>query len=469
MSAGAQQGSKWLVVIPDGGLSWHLWCVDFILTYLTDQELLVLDLRDFSLRRRNSKLRRFFKAIYRKNTVDSLIRSVSKKNAIEFVTPRSSQLLPSTHTKYHLENSISFRNGLDSEYFEEVGERVLNESLLSQRTLKKAKNVYDEVSSITQQLLMTRGINRVVTPGGRTLVPAACIAIAKNFGVDITILESNNNSSVGYTQLPANYRSNTDFLKSEISRAWKEGGTSKYSTAEKYLEDKLNRSNTDASNFSHNFDVIFNLQNETHEKTAAIFVTSAFEFESFVPSQISGDLGREHQKKQVQAFCDIAKESGYRLILRGHPPSLGRESLFAMEDVDWYDFCRKNEITYLASNSKVDSQYLMKNASLNAVYVSSAAIESILLGAQTIILGNAEFSNLVPELCAFDENEIKNRIANLHRKTQLEQLYPYAYFMSGYGTEIASVTVSSQNSITYNGAQLDAPRFKSLDKILARK
>ncbi len=469
MSTGAQQVSKWLVVIPEGGLSWYLWCIDFILTHSSHQELVVLDLRDLSLRRRNPRLRRLLKSMYRKNTVDSLIHSVLKQNGIELVTLRSSRLLPSTHTKFHLENSISFRNGLDSEYFEEVGERVLSESLLSQRTLKKAKSVYDEVSSITQQLLMTSGINRVVTPGGRTLVPAACIAIAKKFGVDITILESNNNSSVGYTQLPANYRSNTDFLKSEISKAWNEGGTSKYSIAEKYLEDKLNRSNTDASNFSHNFDVIFNLQNETHEKTAAIFVTSAFEFESFVPSQISGDLGREHQKKQVQAFCDIAKESGYRLILRGHPPSLGRESLFAMEDMDWSDFCRKNEVTYLASNSRVDSQYLMKNASLNAVYVSSAAIESILLGAQTIILGNAEYSNLVPELCAFDENEIKNRLANLNRETQLEQLYPYAYFMSGYGTEIANVTVSSQNTIIYNGAQLDTPRFKAIDKILAMK
>ena len=468
MALEAQKESKCLVVIPDGGLSWYLWCIDFIYIFSKFQKIVVLDLRQFSLRRKNNRLTSFLRGVHRKNTVDKLIKRISEWDSVEYVKTRDVELTHFASTKYHLLYSNSFKNGLDSEYFEEAGERVLNESQLSTKTILKAKQVYDAVSEVTSQLIITRGINRLIIPGGRTLIPAACITIAKSLGIQATILESNNGGGFGYSEYPTNFRSNTDFLKSEIDRKWNEGDSSKYSIARKYLEDKLKGENTDGSNFSHSFDVIYNLQNQKVDRTAVIFVTSGFEFESFVDSHIPGEVGRDHQKAMVQIFCQIAKQAGYNLILRGHPPRQGRELLFATEDPEWDNFCVKNEITFLPSNSRVDSQHLMKQSSLNVVYASSAAIESILLGSQTIILGNAEFANLLPELCAFDEHEIRVRLSSLNRETKLEQIYPYAYFMSAHGTEISDLTVSNQGDVIYKGKHIDAPRFKTLTKFLGR-
>jgi hypothetical protein len=464
MSLVAKEESKWVVVIPEGGLSWHLWCIDFICNSSSSQDIIVLDLRDFSLRGKNAHLARFLRGFYRRNTVDVILQRAINSISVEYVRPRESLSTNLATEEFHITNSVSFKNGLDSEYFEEAGERILKESQLNAKTLSRAKKVYDDVSGVIFQLLQSRKVSRLIIPGGRTLIPAACIAIAKTLGVQATILESNNNSGFGYRENPTNYRSNTDFLKSEMDSKWSNGDVLKYGVARKYLEDKLGRVNTDGTNYSHSFDLIYNLPSDEGEKTAVIFVTSAYEFESFVGSHLPGDLGRDHQFQIVQTFCRIAKQAGFHLFLRGHPPISGRESLFAMEDLEWADFCYRNEITYLDSNSKVDSQHLMKQASLNVVYASSAAIESILLGSQTLILGNTEFAHLVPELCAFDAREIERRLANLERETEAAQLYPYAYFMSGHGTEIPGVTISDRNLVYFNGKQVDAPRFAILEK-----
>ncbi len=468
MSSEAQEESKWLVIIPEGGLSWHLWCIDFIHNSSINHNIVVLDLRNFSLRRNQNCLTKILRKLYRVNTVDNLIKRLSTLDSVQYIKPRRDGSNDFVDEKFHLTNSISFKNGLDSEYFEEVGERVFTESQLSSGTLLLAKQVYDEVSAATYQLLKAREITRLIVPGGRTLIPAACIAIANNLGVESTILESNNSGSFGYRENPSNYRSNTDFLKSEIDSKWSNGDDAKYCAARKYLEDKLTRVNRDATNYSHSFDVIYDIQSHEVERTAVIFVTSAYEFELFVDSHTPGDLGRDHQIRMMQSFCRIAKENGYRLILRGHPPIAGRESLFAMEDRQWADFCIKNEITYLDSNSRVDSQFLMKQSSLNVVYASSAAIESVLLGSQTMILGNAEFAHLLPELCAFNENEIRNRFSNLYKESNPDQLLPYAYFMTGHGTEISEVSTTNRNSIFYDGKQVDAPRLQILAKILKK-
>ena len=399
--------------------------------------------------------------------MDRLLQRSTTLASVQYFKPKYAASNNLVTEKFHLTNSISFKNGLDSEYFEEVGERVVNESQLRSETLELAKKVYDEVSAATHQLLKSGEITRLIVPGGRTLIPAACIAVANNFGVESTILESNGMGSFGYCENPTNYRSNTDFLKSEMDSQWSNGDATKYSTARKYLEDKLTRVNTDSSNYSHSFDVIYDIQSDD-ERSAVIFVTSAYEFELFADSYTPGDLGRDHQIKMVQLFCKVAKEKGYRLILRGHPPIVGRESLFAMEDRQWADFCIKNEITYLDSNSRVDSQRLMMQSSLNVVYVSSAGIESLLLGSQTMILGNAEYAHLVPELCAFDESGIRSRLSNLKIDTKIDRLLPNAYFMAGHGTEISEVTITNRNSILYEGKQVDAPRFQIFRKFLKK-
>lgn len=456
-----------LVIIPDGGLSWHLWCMDYIRKAAqSNQDIVVLDLREFKLDSRKPRRNGILSHIYRRNKISSLVDKLSELPKVEFVRANALDWKRFTRLEYHKKNSKSFRNGLDSEYFEMVGKRVISESQLDNNILLRAKQVFDDVSSVVSYLVQEKEIAKIVVPGGRTLIPAACIAIAQSLGVTSTILESASPSFFGYFEYPFDFRSNTQYLQTEIDRKWKGGDISKNAIAEKYLTDKLYYQSLDTHNFSHSFNASLDFKHSPSDKIATIFVTSGFEFESFFPSDEVGSLGRDHQKQMIKMFSKIALQNGFSLILRGHPPSKGREALYSTEDPDWLDFCAENGITYLPSNSGINSYELIKKSSLNVVYASSVAIDSIILGAQTIILGNAEFSHLIPNLCAFDEKSISDRFTTLTRITRIEEIYPYAFFMSTFGTEMNNVCIASTGIVYYDGKQIDEPRFKFLKRYI---
>ena len=110
----------------------------------------------------------------------------------------------------------------------------------------------------------------------------------------------------------------------------------------------------------------------------------------------------------------------------------------------------------------------MKTSALNAVYVSSAAIDSLILGAQTIVLGNAAYAPLVPELCAFDEEGIKSRFKVINRKIEIERVYPYAYHMATFGQAVAHASITDTGDVFFEGKLMNAPRFKFLELFLKR-
>ena len=142
--------------------------------------------------------------------------------------------------------------------------------------------------------------------------------------------------------------------------------------------------------------------------------------------------------------------------------------MYATEDEEWAEFCDKNKITHFSSISKVDSYKLMKTSSINVVYGSTAGIDSIILGANTLVLGDIDWAYLVPELCAFNEQSIRNRFSSFERIVDVKKIYPYAYFMECGGIQMSEVEYSSDGTLYFEGQEIGAPRFKSLQKIFKR-
>jgi hypothetical protein len=386
---------------------------------------------------------------------------LSKLNNVIYLQPKDIDWSNLSTKKFHEINSDSYRNGLDAEYFENLGTRVLDEAQLDSRVLRKAKDVFNEVSAITQSVIQQKKITKVIVPGGRTLIPSAILSSSQNLEVDNTILESAPAGDFGYSEYPSNFRSHFGLIQLEIDRRWREGDNSKYEIAELYLRNKLE------STFSKTFD--FNLDTDDLFKTntVVVFLTSGFEFNSFGTTK-NGEYGRSHQRQMVQFLCQAAKENNFKVILRAHPPILGHEELSVMDDEEWAPFCIENEIMYLASDSRINSYELMKRSNLNAVYVSTAGVDSLILGCETLILGNAEYAHLVPELCAFDFDAIRSRFHALNHRTEIRRIYPYAFYSSTLGQEISHASLSDGGGIFLKGKQVDAPRFKLLFRVLKR-
>jgi hypothetical protein len=286
-------------------------------------------------------------------------------------------------------------------------------------------------------------------------------------GVECTVLEQITSKSTRYFEFPLDLRQNLEPQQLEIDKTWANGGDSKYEIAQNYIGNKLYGSQW-GRNYSLKFDSSIEILKPEDKKVAAIFVGSGFEM---VPSDIDikdTDIGSNQQKRILQVFIKIALENDFSVVLRGHPSSPGLEEMYAAEDKEWAEFCDKNNVIHFSSLSKVDSYKLMKTSSINVVYGSTAGIDSIILGANTLVLANTDWAHLVPELCAFDEQSICNRFRTFERIVDVKRIYPYAYYMECGGIELSNVEYLPGGGMYFEGQEIGAPRSNFLRRILKR-
>ena len=463
-----QTDSKWMIVVVERHVLWNLWCIDFLKKAVKEKQgIIILDLSMLRLRRHKNNSRYLLARFYRKNRIESILRRTAIEQKIERISISLLSYLSSPKNEYHRDNSLSFLNGLDSQYFEEIGARIVDESQIEPKILAQAKLIYNKAFEITTRAIAERGITKVIVPGGRTLIPNAITAATQNMGASCTVLEQATSKSTRYLEFSLDFRQNMYPHQLEMDLTWAKGGTSKYEIAQNYLEKKLHRGQS-AGNFSVNFDSSIEILTPENKKLAAIFVGSGFEM---VPTDVDTNsihVGSDHQKRMFELFNKVALENGFSVVLRGHPPSPGYERMFAAEDEEWAEFCYRNKITHLPSLSKVDSYKLMKTSAINVVYASTVGIDSIILGANTLILANTDWAHLVPELCAFDEQSIRNRFSSFERIIDVKKIYPYAFHMECGGIEMANVEYSTDGTLYFEGKEIGAPRIRSLQKILKR-
>ena len=461
---------KHLLVIPDNSAYWTLWCIDFIKKAINgNDEIIILDLRGFIPRRYDGNSRHILYKLNRKNRVEAILRKLVAQNNIELLRPRdrSHSYLPNGIIRMKNEG-VTFLNALDSQYFEEVNERIVSESQLEAQFLSRATSIYDRVSSITSQVLVEKDIRSLTIPGGRTLIPTAAIAAAQNLGIPCSILEAAPIVPLAYLEYPANFRHNNQFIQGEIDRCWRNADNLKYEIAKEYLDQKLYPKDRGDLDFFNSFVDEKSLPISQDKKLAAIFVGSGFEMVPTEPIADDIEISKRRQEQIIRLFCKVARENGFKVVLRGHPPTKGREGLFEIEDKVWSRFCVENGATYLASNSGINSYKLMCESKINAVYASSAGIDSIIQGTNTVVLGNADFAHLVPELCAFDEDAIRRRFASDKLVVNIEKLYPYAFFMATSGIRVSGASISASKTLIYNGKEIGAPRTRLLSGLMKK-
>ena len=464
-----QAEKKCMIVIVDRHVLWSLWCIDFLRNAVQEgMEIIVLDLSRFRPKHHMNNSKYLLTKLYRKNRIECILQRVMKNLRIQVISAKKTRVQwESPRVRPHNKYPLSFLNGLDSQYFEEIGAHIFSESQIASRVLNHSMDVYDAAFEITVNTIIEREITKVIVPGGRTLVPNAVIAATLNQKTLCTVLEQATSKSSRYLEYPIDFRQNTNSHQQEIDRVWAEGGEMKYQIAKNYLDAKLFGSQM-GRNFFLQFDSNLAIPVPENCKLATIFVGSGFEM---VPSEVDSQithLGSKQQKDIFQLFIEIASENGFTVVLRGHPASLGYEKMYAAEDLEWAEFCNENKVLHLASDSKIDTYKLIRESDLNVVYASTVGIDAIILGKNTLLLGNVDWAHLVPEICAFDKQSIRERFQDFKRDVDVEKLYPYAFYMECGGIEISHVEFRPDGSIFYEGQQIGAAKVPQLQKIFKR-
>jgi hypothetical protein len=389
------------------------------------------------------------------------------KYQIEIVRPKYLKLVRTPRRRFHKENKLSFLNGLDSQFFESVGARIKCESQLDSRILASSKLVYDQVFAITLQTILEKGVTKITVPGGRTLIPNAVIAAAAHLEIPCTVLEQVTSKSTRYCEFQLDFRENMIPRQLDIDQNWAKGDLQKYEIAEKYIKSKLEGTQL-GRNFSKHFDSSIEIPRPDNKKLAAIFVGSGFEMAPLGLKIANTQVGIQQEKRMLRIFIKVAQEHDFCVVLRGHPPHPGLEKMFAAEDQEWAQFCIENRIDHISSFSKIDSYKLLKLSDINVVYASTVGIDSIILGANTLVLANTDWAHLVPELCGFDEAAIRSRFNTFYKSVDIKSIYPYAYYMETGGIKMAKVECSKDGRLYFEGQEVGAHRFKLLEKIFKR-
>lgn len=448
---------KVLIVIPDWGLAWYIFCLELAVEMSKSGiEVSILDLSNL-----NPKIfaRRFWRLMLRlgqKNRLNDIKQKVStvhKINLINYILPKQAK---SSYSMTKERNEI-FVSAIASKYSFITGRSDTRLEEIDSKVVEMEQYFFNSTANLITLLQNEFNFNEVITVNGRYIVDGAVVQACAESLIKCRLIEGVGSTPVRYLiyEVSPHDIPSVQELHKEL---WKGAGPERDIIAEKGLQKKL--SGVDAPGFDYRANFKEGYQaahNRTSFKTAAFFPSTEREFAIF-PEFIWRESFGGSQAEAFFAFNRIAKANGYRVVVRVHPvdgksDKKSQDRFAETEDAIWRKLCAKSETEIIESRSPVSSYDLIKKADLCATYASSISIECILLEKPTLILGNSDHSYCVPEICAFNEADLNTKFSEGIPMISKEALYPYGYWLESAGTPLRLFRFISDRQV-YFGEKL---------------
>lgn len=151
-------------------------------------------------------------------------------------------------------------------------------------------------------------------------------------------------------------------------------------------------------------------------------------------------LGRSASKfgDQYAAFLALQKvvsKFDIQLVFKHHPirRRIIEEGGPIRSSLDWDKVFFSEGTTVLEPDSDLDTYELIGDADVNVVWVSNVALESIVRGKRTLVLGDAHWLNPDWNIHAWSEEEIVQYFETLPDPLNPQKLLPWYYYRTNYG------------------------------------
>jgi hypothetical protein len=404
---------------------------------------------------------------YQPKTFEQRIISRFKKNALTDVFPDYSTygvtLIPSSVTsgdanEFHLYENRAFQSLVNSSLSFILGERDASMSEIPRKVYKSMRRIFDGVYGELGGIIHKYRIDHLVTMNGRFLVDGCAILVARRMNLGFSVLERAGDQIGRYEVYPTSPHY-IEGRRRLIQKLWNSGLNNKIELANKGLERKLGARLDGGSSWRDDFKLNYDFGKLPRKRTAVFFPSTDLEFVRDRYWQDPETFGGD-QKSAFLAFSRIAIEEGYHVVVRVHPPGSRLEIISDAEDLLWSRLCHDVGAEVITSRSGVDSYSLIRDSDLSVTYASSIGIEAMTLGKPTLLLGETDYSHLVPGNCAFDETQIRQMLTEGVPVASLEQLYPWALYYQSGGITYKKFQVDSNQDILLDGVKLEAlPRF----------
>ncbi len=442
-----------LIVIPDWGLAWNVFCLEYAVRLSKKNiEVSVLDLSGFNPLFYRKRFWKFALALSQKNQIQEIKKRIANKYGLiliekDFFTD-STFTVPMTSERNKvflraMSSKYAFVTGRSDTKIEEIDEKIVElEVHFFNSTVLKIKELAEKFN-----------FSEIVTVNGRYIVNGAVVQACKESRVKCSLLEAAGSIPGRYAvyKISPHDIPSVQIMQKEL---WDAAGPQRETTAEQGLQKKISGLNQPGIDFTTNFTREYKVpQDLKSHKLAAFFPSSEREFAIFPEFTWWSSFGGS-QSEAFLAFCRTARSNGYRVIVRVHPvdkksPQKVQDHFAEIENTIWKKLCEATDSEMVESKSSISSYDLIRKVDLCATYTSSISIECILFGKSTLILGESEFSNLVPEICAFNETTLIQKFKEGIPTTERKALYPYGYWLQAAGTELELFNFVSDQEIYF--------------------
>ena len=430
---------KVLIVIPDWGLVWYIFCLEHAVELAkTGIEVSVLDLSNLNPRIFERRFWRFTLRLMQKNRLNDIKQRISQTYNLKLISNR----LPKDTSSYFImtkERNNIFVSARSSKYSNLTGRRDTQLAEIDNKIVEIERYFFDSTANLIKLLQHQFNFSEIITVNGRYVVDGAVVQACKELQIKCSLMEAAG-STPGLYEVYEISPHDIPSVQKMHKEFWEEATAEKNFIAEKGLQKKFTGMDNPGSDFRANFTEEFSeAQVPTLQKLAAFFPSSDREFAIFPEFNWRDSFGGS-QADAFIAFSRIAKVNGYRVVVRVHPVDLKspkelQDQFAETEDAIWRKLCAVSEAEIIESRSQVSSYDLMNKADLCATYASSIAIECILSEKPTLILGQSEISYCVPEICAFNEADLNEKFDKGIPIIRKEALYPYGYWLESAGRE----------------------------------
>lgn len=454
-----KKSNKTLVAVPVPGTFEHISCLEYAISasesgtnvYFMDLSRLSLGLKEF--------LWWFCVSVTHKNTLSTTIKRIANEfnlNLIRLPRKGFARFQMEINTDYQKEIELTFEKSLKSKFNTIIGHPDFLVDSLSRRIISRERKRFFRAYFGTRSLIQGLGVDRVVTWNGRFVKDAAVALACKHQAIEVNLLEvvSGLRDEFEVYEVSPHSLSNREKLQ-EV--AWQNRSEDSSELARLELKRKFEGRAPEGGDFTKLFRRKFNTSDFTDKPLVAFFPGTSFENAALGYIDSTDSFGGD----EAEAFKELTKVAhtlGYATLVRVHPRGNNPSLVAKYEDSKWQKICDELGSFILLSESEIDSYSLLLESHVNVVYQSSIAIESMVLGCPTLILGKTDYSYLVPEICAFSQDVLTAKLSIGAQRVEVERLFPWAYWYAKGGYEVKELIKESGGRTLYRNIELFKPR-----------
>lgn len=459
----AKTYEKALIVIPDWGFAWYIYCLEYAVEMSkTGIEVSILDLSNLNPMIFRRRIWKIALGLAQKNRLNDVKKYLSKVHAIKIIDATLPNQTNFSGSMTNERNDI-FLAAMASKYSNITGRRDTRLEEIDNKIVEIERYFFNSTADLISRLQSQLHFDEIITVNGRYIVDGAVVQACRESQIKCSLIESASSSAGKY----AVYKISPHDIPSvqEMHKElWEGAGPERVEVAEKGLQKKMSGQDVPGFNYRANFTEKFSWnQDLATEKIAVFFPSSDREFAIF-PEFIYQESFGGSQAEAFLAFSRTVKAKGYRVIVRVHPvnskaPKELQERFAEIEDGIWSELCQTSGAEIIDSRSPISSYDLIEKANLCATYASSISIECILAGKPTLILGESEISYCVPEICAFNEHELISKFNQRIPIIDRVALYPYAYWLESAGKKLQLFEFISDHEVYFKSKLVNEYRL----------